>query len=414
MTPLSRRLAGHAVAAQARVAEAVGRGLDALGGAQGSRDARGGRLDPAHVHRVIVIRPDEIGDVVMTTPFLRELRAHFPSAHVTLVVKREVVNLVERCPYVDDVRAFAAAPPRRLRPLLLPLRALRLARAELRPIGADLVILPRWDGDQAYATFAARWSGARWRLGHSERVSPYKRLVNRGFDRLLTTTVDDPAPKHEVERSLDLLRALGRRVADTSLELWTDAADDAFAEAFLAGRGVAPGDALVALNPTPGHSRLKQWPAAHFAALAARLAAGGAKLLVVGGAGDAPLAATIRDAARDAVLDATGRATLRQTVALLRRCRLCVSGDTGPMHMAAAAGVPVVALFGSTDPARYAPWGPRHRVLTLDLPCSPARRAGKGDRCNVCELGEPRCMIDLSAAAVHAAAESVLGPRAPG
>jgi heptosyltransferase-2 len=365
----------------------------------------------ATARSILVVRPDEIGDVVLTTAFLRELRRAAPRARITLVVKPEVRNVVDRCPYVDEVLTFATAGGRWTGEVARPVRALRAAVGRLRPLAAEIAFVPRWDVDRWGASFLAYWAGAPVRVGHSERVLPFKRVINRGFDRLLTHPVCDTARKHEVERTLDLLRSLGHQPASDRLELWTDADDDGFAVQFFAARGVTPADRVVALNPSAGHSVLKQWPVEHFSALARRLAADGCtKVLVIGSRGDAALGRAIAEAAPASVLDATGQTTLRQTVALLRRADVCVTTDTGPMHMAVAAGVPVVALFGSSD---YRSYGPRHehRVLSLDLACSPAIADDKRDRCNHCELGEPRCMIDLPVARAYAAVHELSPPR---
>jgi ADP-heptose:LPS heptosyltransferase len=362
------------------------------------------RSAPPHLadaRRIVVVRLDEIGDVVLTTPFLRELRRAAPRARITLVVKPEVLNLVELCPHVDEVRTHRTSAPPLLGEFVRPIRALRTAVRELRPIGADVAILPRWDADRWGATFLAYWTGAPVRVGHSERVSSFKRMINRGFDRLLTHPVCVAGRRHEADRGLDLLRSLGHEPVDDRLELWTDAADARFADDLLAAHGVGGGDRVVALNPSAGHSVLKQWPLEHFRELATRLA-GAARLLVVGAPADAPLGRAIAEAVPGAVVDATGRTTLRQTVALLRRAEVCVTTDTGPMHMAVAAGTRVVALFGPSDYRCYGPRG-AHQVVSLDLPCSPATREDKRDRCARCELGEPRCMIDLPVERVAAA-----------
>ena len=397
------------LAVQAALARLVGAALGAAhpGEKAGGR-GDGGPIELARVRRVLVVRPDEIGDVVLTTAFLRELRRALPAAHVTLVVKPEARALVALCPHVDEVITYAVAVRKWLRPVVLPARAFRLAARRLRATPPDLAILPRWDGDQCYATFVAFWSGARWRLGHSEHVTEYKRTINRGFDRLLTHTVNDPGIEPEALKTLHLVRALGHEPADDRLELWTSADDDRAADALLAAAGVAPHEELIALCPSPGHSRLKQWPVEHFAELARRLAARpGTRLVVIGSGQDAALGRAIADAAGEAVVDATGRTSLRETVALLRRARLCVSNDTGPMHMAAAAQTPVVALFGASDYRRYQPWR-GHSLVTLDLACSPAVRGGTDDRCRRCVFAEPRCMTEMSVARVLRAVLDVL------
>jgi hypothetical protein len=208
------------VAVQAGAAAAIARALrpDGAPGRWIAPSPGAGGL--ASVRRAVVLRPDEIGDVVVTGPFLREFRRLLPDAHITLVVKPAARALVEHCPYVDAVHVYPGRRhARALRPIVLPVVALRFALAALRPQRPDLVVLPRWDGDQSYATFAAAWSGAPWVVGYSERVSPYRQTINRGFDRLLTQPLGapehggaPPAVRHEVERALDVVRALGGTV----------------------------------------------------------------------------------------------------------------------------------------------------------------------------------------------------------
>ncbi len=400
-----------AAAAQSGLAYALGRSL--LGCPPRARTPE--PIDLAGVRRVVVLRPDEIGDVVLTTAFLRELRLVLPSAHITLVVKPEVRDLVELCPYVNAVKTYDVSGPKWARPFALPLRALRMASAERRAGAPDLVLLPRWDADQSYATFLGFWTGARYRVGHAERVTGYKHTINRGFDRLLTHALDDRRVLHEVEQTMGIIRLLGREPADDRLELWTGPADDAFAARFLGEHGVAAGDAVVALSPGAGHSRLKQWPVQHFRELAGTLLDDGVatRVLVVGSKQDGELARRIADGLGGRVIDAAGKATLRQTAALLRRCRLFVGNDTGPMHMAAAVGVPVVALFGPSDHRRYSPWR-RQTVVTLDLACSPAARQVTEDRCPTCIFAHPLCMDDMRVPLVADAVRSAAGRAAGG
>ena len=105
----------------------------------------------------------------------------------------------------------------------------------------DLALVPRWDADHYHATFIAYFSGAPWRVGYSEKVIEHKYRVNRGFDRLLIHALEDGVLKHEVERSLDVLRLLGGKVQEDRPELWVGEADDAFAEGVFREYAVQPG-----------------------------------------------------------------------------------------------------------------------------------------------------------------------------
>jgi len=360
--------------------------------------------------RILVIRPDEIGDLVLTSGLMRELRRRFPAAHITLVVNPVTHNLVECCPYVDETLVFDVRVPRRWRPFVLPWRAFQLARRELQRRRFDLAILPRWETDSVYATFLAYFSGVRQRIGYSEKVHPRKRRLNRGYDRMLTAVLEGSEPKHQVEHNFDLVRALGGVVADDHLEVWPGPEDERFAEAFLAMEEPVPREPLIAFGPSGGHSVLKQWPVERFAELGRRLhEVHGARILVIGGPGEEPLGAYLRQRLGDTVIDAVGRTTLRQMAALLQRCHLYVGNDAGPLHVAAAAGVPVVAVFGSSDHRRFGPWSRRQRIVSLNLPCSPEYQKGHPDRCTRCIFEAPRCLLGIQVERVLHACSELLG-----
>jgi heptosyltransferase-2 len=373
---------------------------------------RGGPANLARVERLLVVRLDEIGDVVLTTALLREWRRSLPQAWITLVVKPSVYNLVERCPHVDEVltydwqvHGFGPCDSVGPRPHFERLRrALRLARRSLWGRRFDLAVLPRRDADHYHGTILAYLSGARRRLGYSEKNASSCQRLYEGLDGLLTDAVMSEAPEHEVERSLNLLRLAGGSVASDSLELWPGEEDEAFAARALEEHGVAPGELLVAFSPGAGEPK-RVWPARNFAALAEWMAETyGARALLMGGPGDAAPADEFRRAFRGAAIDLVGRTTLRQAAALLKRCDLFVGNDSGPMHMAAAAGRPVVCISchpsgGSpthhNSPRRFGPWGARHLVFEPRSPLPPCDDACVSERAH--------CILEVDVETVKAA-----------
>ncbi len=355
----------------------------------------GRKIDLSQVTRVLVVRLDEIGDVVMTTPLLRELRRNFPEAWITLVVKPEVHNLMELCPYVNEVLTYDWRVKGRFGLLGRHVRALRLAWSHLWQRRFDLAILPRLDADHYHGTFVAYFSGAQWRVGYSEHVIDHKRIANNGFDRLLTHPLHCNNLKHEVEHNLDVIRWLGGYVEEDQLELWLSQDDEDFAGQYLIGREVKSDDMLVGLAPG-AQAPKRVWPADRFAELGLWLQQRyGAILLVVGGPGEEPLGEGLERRLGPKAVNAVGRTTLRQTAALLKRCRFFVGNDTGPMHMAAALGVPVVELschpksgspWSANSPSRFGPWGGRHKVLQPETPCPPCTKECVADHAH-CILG---------------------------
>jgi len=346
---------------------------------------------------VLIIRLDEIGDVVMTTPFLRELRRNLPSAWITLVVKPAVYNLVELCPYVNEVLTFDPRVGGRLPQMRLHARALRFARKFLWGRKFDLAIVPRWDVDFYHASFLAYFSGAAWRIGYSENVSERKKVANRGNDLLYTHVLNDNDLKHEADRNLDLLRFLGGTVEDGQLELWLDPRDNAFAERLLAANDFPPSQLLVALCPSGGRSSLKQWPLERFVEIANWLKERyRAWIVVIGAADERCLGESIQQEAGATVINAAGQTSLRQAAALIKKCNLYIGNDTGLTHIAAAMKIPVVVIFGPTCPHRFSPLGASSVVLRKDLECSPCKRLRHKDRCSHCILPMQRCMAEVS------------------
>ena len=360
----------------------------------------------AETKSILVIRLDEIGDAVMTTPLLRELRHAAPQAWITLVVNPTNLNLFETCPHADEVLAYDWRSPGRFQHVRRQRRALALAKTHLWKRRFDLALLPRWDYDEYNATFLAYLSGAQRRVGYSDDVAAHKSARKSGFNLLLTRRLDDSALKHEVERDLALLTAIGVEIHEDRLEVWPLEEDRALARRILQ-QGGASGRMLIGIGPSGGSSWLKQWPVERFVELCRRLhEQHGASFVIVGGPGDAHIAKALSAALGSAAIDAIGTTTLRQTAALLERCDLYIGNDSGPMHLAAACGVPVVALFGSSCPHRFRPWGAAHQTLWHELPCSPCQKRGHSDKCHVCIYEEPKCMQMISVEEVLAAADA--------
>ena len=391
-----------------RIARAIGEPIFAgMGMRQGPT-----ALALSRARRVLVVRLDDIGDVVLTSPLLRELRRTLPAARVTMVVDPRTYDLVELCPYVDEVLRCDLRP---LGSLQRHWRTLQLAYRSLWRHGFDLAIVPRWDVDQYHAAFVAYLSGARWRAGYSEGVIDHRRRLDAGFDRLFTHVLQDKSVKHEVEHNLDVLRFLGGEVHEERLETWTSHADEVFADSLLQFHGVGAGNLLVAFGPGATQPK-RRWPLSCFAEVGAWLQSElRARMVIVGGQGEEPLGRELCRQLGDAAIDVVGRTSLRQTAALLRRCQLYVGNDSGPMHLAAASGAPVVEISshptgGSpahpNSPLRFAPWDVAHVVL------QPRPQA---DSCSdACVAEEAHCIRHVSVERVKQAVAAQVAQRRRG
>ena len=387
---------------------ALGEPLFRLVGMRGGQEG----LDLSQVRRVLVVRLDEIGDVVMTSPFLRELRRNLPSAWVTLVVKPGLYNLVELCPYVDEVLTYNWDAPRLLRSLYRNACILRLAKSCLWPRRFDLAILPRWDTDYYHGTFLAYFSGARWRVGYSEQVNSSKQGLNKGLDRLLTHALKDSSLMHEVEYNLNVIRLLQGEVQQGHLELWVGKDDDLFAQAVWQRHAVVPQHLIVAFGPGAGAQK-RQWPISSYKDLGLWLQRSyGSRLALIGGPGEEMLGDELEKELGPSTINLVGKTTLRQTAAVLRRVSLYVGSDAGPMHIAAAVGAPVVELschpetgspYGSNSPSRFGPWCANRKIIQPRDPgigCSEA-----------CVADVPHCILGISVDRVKKAVYDLLEAR---
>ena len=360
----------------------------------------------ASAERILVIRLDEIGDLVLTAPFLRELRRNAPDAWITLVVKPETRNLMELCPYVNEVLAFGGKTFGCLWPLRRHVHALRFARTHLWKRRFDLALLPRWDVDQSHATFLAYFSGAAQRVGYSEGVTPRKQDQNRGYDRLLTQSIPTSSP-HELERGLDVLSALGGTSRDSRLEAWLSEEDRAYAAHVFDAAGIQRGDRLVALGIGAGEGK-RVWPAEWFLHLGQTLLlTPGLFLLLVGGEADCLSGQQMRARLGERTINAVGKPTLRQTSALLERCRLFIGNDSGPAHLAAAVGVPVIQLNchpscetprDDSPPARFSNRSAGSVVLQPPEALAPCLET--------CEARQAHCITGITVQTVLAAVEA--------
>jgi heptosyltransferase-2 len=349
------------------------------------------------IRSVLLVRLDEIGDVVLTTPLLRELRRNMPCAWITLIVKPAAYNFVELCPHVNEVLTFNWQGHGLLEPFQRHWRALTVARRFLRKRHFELAILPRWDIDWYHGTFLAYFSGAMRRIGYSEKVATAKQKFNHGFDSLLTEVFPNNTLINEVQHNLDVVRVLGGEVREDHLDLWLSADDERFADNFLQLHETRSDDLLIALGPGAGSPK-RRWPLESYSQIGNWLQNNcQTKIIIIGGPEDGYIGRELQSRLGPTAIDATGKATLRQSAALLKRCALYIGNDAGPMHIAAAARTPVVELSchpkagsdgSANSPRRFGPWGTKSVIVQPDdlrAPCV-----------DECGATAPHCILGIS------------------
>ncbi|RLB98475.1 MAG: lipopolysaccharide heptosyltransferase I [Deltaproteobacteria bacterium] len=345
--------------------------------------------------KILIVKLSAIGDVIHTLPALCALRRHWPGARIDWVVEEAAADLVAGHPDLDRVivsrrKAWILDWRDRAR------RAGMLAEinrfvGELRRTRYDLVLDFQALLKSALVVALAR---GRRKVGFGRGLEHMEHSYH-----VLTEGIRPPSMEvHALTRNLMMVQALGVPVAEVAYRLPVTDADRSAVGNILKESGVDESRPLVAINPV-AQWPTKLWPEERFALLADRLLERyDASVVFTGGGGDRRVVERIIGTMKRPALDLSGRTSLKQLAALYQRARLVISTDTGPMHLAAAAGTPVVALFGPTAPWRTGPFGPGHHIVRAPAPCAPCFKRR-------CQAGG--CMNRIPVERVLAAVEKV-------
>ncbi len=337
------------------------------------------------MRRILILKLGAVGDVIHSLPVLETLRSSFPEAHLGWVVEESAEALLKGNPNLDERILFERKRirgPSGLRELSRWLRALKARRFDTV---IDLHNLFK-SGLIGYA------SGASLRIG-------FKKLREGNFLFMNRWVRPEIRHRHAVEKYLSLLSPLGLGPDQWKVRfrlVWENEEEERI-NRFLNERGLN-GREVVAINAGANWPS-KRWDPRRYAAVAdALVEQRGTGVLILWGPGEKPLAQAVAGAmGREAVVAC--ETSLTSLMPLLKRCRLLISGDTGPLHLAAALDVPTVALFGPSDPDRNGPYGKGHRVVRSSIPPAAHWR--------IKERGS-RWMEDIRVGAVVEAAFSLL------
>ncbi|UCG46981.1 MAG: glycosyltransferase family 9 protein [Phycisphaerales bacterium] len=313
---------------------------------------------------ILIIKPSSLGDIVLALPALTALRKSFPNAATTWLVRPTFAQLLENHPHLDQIIPFdrellgrAWFDPSALGALISLISRLRRARFDLL-----------FDFQGLFRTASLAWLSAcpkRFGMAHAREFAHlfYSQKVPR-----------EPHRIHLVDYYLDIIRAAGAAALEAEFILpHNPAAADSVA-ALLRADDVAP-DSYAVLVPGSAHSD-KCWPVERFAALAARIASDFSLAIVATGTkAESHNVEKLAGLAPVPVANLAGRTSLAELIELMRNARLVVTNDTGPGHIAAALGVPMVMIFGRSNPARVAPYQRPDCIAAID----PDRRGDKPD-----------------------------------
>lgn len=326
---------------------------------------------------ILIVRTDRVGDVILTVPAIKALRQALPHSRISLLVSPATRDLVEGSPFADEVLVDDRRHEHQgMAGFLRLLWSLRRRRF-------DLAVIYHTKRRTNLLCFLA---GIPCRAGYKNKKC--------GF--LLTHPLADERPlgrRHEAQYCLDVLRDLGIEsavFAKTPEELAEDLhvvlreESERWAETFLAQDHLGTAGRLVAVHPGASDPS-KRWPAERFAEVIDVLAKRyDSPAVIIGTAQISGIATRISSQARAKVLDLTGKTNLSQLASLLKRCHLLISNDSGPVHLAAAVGTPVVSIFTRNQPGinpeRWRPLGAKSRVVSVPLDTTVSfKKAGSAD-----------------------------------
>jgi heptosyltransferase II len=331
---------------------------------------------------VLVLGPNWIGDAVMSTPALANLRRGFPKAKIDLLVPRHVAPLFEDHPHINRVVVRDGQRPWHMR--------LAQVLCSRRGTYSMVMLLPNSFRAALYAWLV----GAPIRLGYA----------TDGRRWLLTHAVPATAgqPLHQIDAYLQLVAALGLPIVERSPMLVPTVQAEREAECLWRTQGWGPEDRVIGMCPGAAFGPAKRWWPKRFAALADRLiASDGFRVIFFGSPREVSLVEQIRADMTHEAASLAGQDTLGSFMALAARCAAVITNDSGSMHIANAVGTRVVALFGPTDPRRTAPTAAPAAVLHHELACSPCFRT-------TCPYSDHPCMRFIEVDDVYRAVLEIL------
>lgn len=326
------------------------------------------------IKRVLVINLGGIGDILLSVPTLRSLRNFYSNSQITIWVVPRTVDVLRGLDYFDELISFdLSVKERRTLKVWFDLGKIRKIMSflfSLRRQRFDMVINMR---PLISFTSAIKMALIFYIVGSKYRVG--RDTEGRGF--FLTHKIYENyiSPIHEVDHHLNLVKILGANTIDHNLEIKIPEEDSSFIKNYLLEEGIQDSDLVIGIHPGAPWSS-KRWPIENFAKLISRLSEDlDCKIVITGSIEEMELAEKLRQITKTRIIIATGKTTLSQLAALIKRFNLYITNDTGPMHIAASLDVPIVAIFKPGHIERNRPYMRQERfiVLSEDVDCGPCQ-----------------------------------------
>ena len=345
--------------------------------------------------RILLIQLSAIGDTILAIPTIRAIRNRFPNAHLVMVASSINLQYLEGCPYIDQ-----HIPCRLEEVMKSPWKLIGFIR-ELRHQKFDWVIdFEHW---AKFSALIAYGSGAPRRIGF--------RSVGQHRHYLFTDVVEHVPGQHEVVNFLKIAGLLECPIRETYLEVWLNKDDSDWVKEFFNEMGIDPNRPVIAIHPEAGRrdEPRRRFPKDRLVSVADALVERySAQIILTGAPSEIELSQQIASQTQSPCVVAAGKTQINQLAALFANVDLVICGNCGPMHLAAAAGTPVIALHGPTNPSQWAPWGHGHTILHVDVPCSPCLNLGFEYGCSALSDGTSPCMHTIQVDEVLKAVERYL------
>jgi len=358
--------------------------------------------------KVLVIKLDEIGDFVLMLPMIRELKLSMPTVQIDLLTKNIVRNIVELCPYIENKYYLPnfLFKKNKFSKLLLLVYSIIYPLLTVRK-KYDMVIVPRWDVDSSFSVFFSFFSNAKFRITYSEIINNTKKKYNKNYDKLYTHVLVDETPKHEVERNLYILKYLNISVKNNNLEIWFDKNDEKIIDKYI---NKFDNNKIISICPAASHKR-REWKHSNYQEIIYWLIQDYSfNIVIVGGKEDKDCFLFNSYGYENKLMDLRGKLTLRQTALILKKSILYIGNDTGPMHLSAAVGTPVIEISAQPfnvdikhpqSPLRFYPWGVKYKLLQPKFTTPPCPQ-------NMCVSKYSHCINNVSIDEVKFAVKELL------
>jgi heptosyltransferase II len=337
---------------------------------------------PQEMRNILVRMPNWIGDLVMGTPVLTDIRAAFPKASITAMCRTPISELLVKDAAIDELFCFTPPANKFLR------------REEQRNIIAKIQTGKFDTAILLTNSFSSAWWC--WQGKVARRIG-YSAHLRRIF---LTDPIRWPKQKmHQVDLYKRLLEPLGVPRSDTAPRLYVTKEEVDGSKQLLFQRGYVPGKRLIGINPGASYGSAKCWPPERFRALALELLKEG-YVVFFGDASTFTLVREICQGLPEQAINLAGITSLRELACIIKDCDLLVTNDSGPMHIAAAFDTPLIALFGSTDEEATGPYGKPDAVINKHADCAPCFK-------RICPI-DFRCMKKITVEEVAEKARELL------